>query len=129
MMRILLFLLFLCLGGVANAQLDYDQRLLAKFTPERLTKMKSEHPEILAYWTYYLDESYVIVDSEVSGKAMASESEVQILDLANFNILDLGLTMDRNQRQTFAIQGTNKYLVLMSNNRFVDKFNRSQTNK
>lgn len=122
-MRIVLLLTILCLTGTLKGQSDFDERLLVKFNEERITQLQKEHPEIINYWTFYLDNSYYILDGQTSGKTIPTDNLVEIDNLDDFNILELGLAMNRDQSTTYKIAGSSKYLMLLSNREFVNAFN------
>ncbi len=122
MMRFIFFLVLLCFGGIVNSQTDFDQRLLAKFDKDQITTLTSSNPEIVAYWVFYLDHSYEILDMP-GQKDLSGLETLQIRDLEKFNILDFDITMDRYQHKIFKIEGSNKMLRLLSNDAFAKKLN------
>lgn len=124
-MRIIFFLIFLCLGGMAGAQTDFDERLLAKFNKEKIQELEQSNPEVLAYWSYYLDNSYIITDLE-SGKSYEEFEILSIDDLHNFNILSADVHMERNNPKYYRIEGQNKLLILHSNTKFSSMFNQNR---
>jgi len=123
-MRSIFLVLFILSGSSLLAQSDYDARLLAKFSQERIDRLQSERPSVIEYWTYYLDHAYSIVDSGETGKNYQTDQTVEIENLDNFNILELDIHMDRRQAKTYRIQGTDKYLLLHSNQTFSELFSR-----
>ncbi len=127
-MRKLLLLLFCAFAGQAFSQADFDQRLLAKFPEERIKQLQQDQPSVIQYWTYYLDNSYSIV-SEADGKAQPTDEIVKIADLENFNILELDVHMDRKRNLAYKIKGTDKYLVMLSNDAFSKRFNAHRKNQ
>lgn len=127
-MKVIFFVTTLLIGFSSIAQSDYDERLLAKFSEDRINELKVEQPQIIDYYTYYLDHSYEIVDEATSGKSFKSDKIVKIKDLDSFNILELGLTMDRSSAKIYKIKGTDKYLRLFSNQEFVLGYNQSRNN-
>lgn len=127
-MKSILFTASLLVGLASFAQSDYDERLLAKFSEERIDQLSKDQPQIIDYYTYYLDHSYEIIDKEKSGKSFQVDQEVKIKDLNSFNILELGLTMDRSASKIYKIKGTDKYLRLLSNREFVLGYNKSRNN-
>jgi len=127
-MKVIFFVTTLLIGFSSIAQSDYDERLLAKFSEARINELKVEQPQIIDYYTYYLDHSYEIVDEATSGKSFKSDKIVKIKDLDSFNILELGLTMDRSSAKIYKIKGTDKYLRLFSNQEFVLGYNQSRNN-
>lgn len=116
-----------CIGTMGQS--DYDQRLLARYSQERIEELLKEQPSIIEYWTYYLDNSYTILDGESTGKALPTERELKIKNLDNFNILDLDIHMDRQKPQAYRIKGTGQYLILKSNSQFSKEFSRNRTPK
>lgn len=124
-MKILLTLSLLVTALTGVAQRDYDPRLLAKFSEERIRELQRDQPQIIDYWTYYLDESYSIV-ALTDGKILKSEKTLRIKDFENLNILELNVHQDRSQSKAYKIRGTGEYLVLMSNDAFTAKYNKSR---
>ncbi|MEM9050440.1 MAG: hypothetical protein AAGC47_00175 [Bacteroidota bacterium] len=116
----------ICLAILSFGQADYDQRLLAKYSKERLTKLIEKQPATIEYWTYYLDNSYTIVDGNATGKAILADEEVKIKNIEDFNILKLGIFMDGYATKYYSISGTNKYLALKSTDQFVKEFSRTK---
>lgn len=125
-MRIIFLFLFLVSSLAISAQSDYDPRLLAKFSEERIVQLQREQPSVIDYWTYYLDHAYTIVNSDKTGKSFSSDETIEIKDLENFNILELDIHMDRKQSKTFKIKGTNSYLLLHSNQTFSELYSRNR---
>jgi len=124
-MKNLLTLIFVATVAFAYGQTDYDNRLLAKFSEERIKELQQTQPQIIEYWTYYLDESYQIVGT-ADGKTLPSEKTIKIKDFNNLNILELDVQMDRSMSKSYKIKSTGEYLVLLSNEAFSAKFNRSR---
>lgn len=124
-MKHMLTLLLVIAAFAAAAQADYDSRLLAKFSEERIIELQRDQPQIIDYWTYYLDESYNIV-ALAEGKAMPSEKTLRIKDFKNINILALDVHQDRSQSKAYKIKSTGEYLVLMSNDAFTAKYNKAR---
>lgn len=116
---IVLFLFFAC---SLFAQNQYDERLLAKFNKEQITTLNTSNPEVIAYWTYYLDHAYSI-ENVPSGKDVSGLPEVKIKNLNRLNILELDVHMNRVAPMYYRIKGSNQLLVMMSNEEFSEKFN------
>ncbi|NEN24121.1 hypothetical protein G3O08_11475 [Cryomorpha ignava] len=121
-MKSILILFFLGVSLSVFSQGDFDKRLLAKFSEERIEELTKDHTAVIEYWTYYLDNSYIIIDGDATGKLLASGQSIRIKTLKDFNILNYDLHMDRNIRKTYDIKGTNSYLILLSNNEFSKAF-------
>jgi hypothetical protein len=122
-----LVVLTICIGSMGQSQ--FDQRLLARYSEDRIAELNENQPSTIEYWTYYLDHSYTIVDGEATGKTMMSGEVVKIKDLENFNILDLDIAMDRNKSNVCRIKGMSQYLVLKSNTQFSKEFSRIRSSQ
>lgn len=122
-MKSILFFGAFLLCVSAFSQADYDKRLLSKFSEERVFELQKTQPQIIDYWTYYLDHSYQIIDGKATGKTFLTDESLKIKNMDSFNVLDLGITMDRSAAKIYKINGTDKYLRLLSNDEFVRSFN------
>ena len=122
-----MILFFIGLSAYAFSQGDFDKRLLAKYSTDQIADFQKNNADVLNYYSFYLDNSYILVDSEKTGKELiSSEGELKIRDLSNFNILAYKLTMDRNSRKIYKIKGSNTYLILLANSEFTDLYNRQR---
>ena len=121
-MKSLLTLITLILGVASYGQVDYDKRLLAKYSEEKIKELIVKQPSLVDYWTYYLDNSYTIIDGEVSGKFLMTDQEVKIKKMDQFNIFELGIYMDGYATKYFRIAGTDKFLALKSTQQFVKEY-------
>lgn len=117
-----LTVLFLLLACSLFAQNQFDERLLAKFNKEQITTLNTSNPEVIAYWTYFLDHAYSIEDVP-AGKDVSTLPEVKIKNTAKLNILELDVHMNRVVPMYYRIKGSNQLLVMMSNEEFSEKFN------
>ena len=77
-MKSLLTLITLILGIASYGQVDYDKRLLSKYSEEKIEELIDKQPSLIDYWTYYLDNSYTIIDGEATGKFVITDQEVKI---------------------------------------------------
>lgn len=126
-MRFFLILFFVGISAYAFSQDDFDKRLLAKYSKDQIADFQKNHDAVLNYYSFYLDNSYILVDSEKTGKQLISnEHELKIKDLNDFNILAYNLTMDRTSRKIYKIKGSDTFLVLLSNSEFTDLYNRQR---
>lgn len=121
-MKFFTLILFLGISVSVFSQTDFDKRLLAKFSQEQLTDMAANHPNILNYWTYYLDHSYEIVDIQ-AGKDVSEYPEIQFKSPEKFNILKVDATMKKVGKTHFRIKNTNQLLILDSNTGFTKDYN------
>lgn len=121
-MRILAMLFMLFTSVAVHAQTDFDKRLLAKFEEAQIQSLLEKNPEVIAYWTYFLDHGYEVVDIP-SEKA---ESVTEVISLgrnkSNFNILATEVGTPGEHPRYFRIAGTNQMLVVRSNDDFIQKF-------
>lgn len=121
-MKTIFILFFLGVSLSAFSQDDFDKRLLVKFSEEQVLKMKSEHPNVLEYWDFYLDHSYVIVDVP-EGKSASEYPELKFKSADKFNILAHDITMNSTVKKYYQLPGSNQMLVLLSSADFTKKFN------
>lgn len=122
-MKSILFGLVFSIASVSLfSQGDFDERLLSKFDAEQIQDLQAKNSPSIAYWTFYLDNSYEIVDLP-AGKSAEEFEQVKIKDIDNFNILDLDIDMARSTKKYFQIKGSDQILVLLSNEEFVARFN------
>lgn len=121
-MKSILILFFLGVSMSVFAQSDFDKRLLAKYSEEQLTDMAENHSAVLTYWTYYLDNSYEIVDIE-AGKNIDMYPEIKFKSADKFNVLEHDAKRQKVGKTHFRIKNTNQLLVLDSGDDFVKKYN------
>lgn len=121
MKSILIVLSLFCFSSI-YAQSDFDERLLVMFDESQITQFQQSDSPALDYWTFYLDNSYEIVDRP-EGKNVGDIEELKIKNLEKFNILDSNLTMDRHAPKYYRIKGSDKMLVLLSGTEFTEKYN------
>lgn len=126
-MKTLFTFFVLIMSLVVMGQSNFDQRLLSRYSEERVQELLEKQPSTIEYWTYYLDHSYTILDGEAMGKTILTDEEVKIKDLENFNVLDLEIYMDRNKSKTFKIKGTNHFLLLKSDTQFSKEFSNNRS--
>lgn len=118
------FITFLFLTFLAKAQnIGLDQRLLSKFTKNELNEMQSKSPDKWAYWNFYAANAYQVVDLPAE-KANAHEirGTVKILDISAINIFDLNYIPLKKEYQYYRIEGTNKLLMIISEEQIKEKF-------
>lgn len=128
-MKTLFTLVFLtiCIGSMGQSQ--FDQRLLARYSEDRIAELNENQPSTIEYWTYYLDHSYTIVDGEATGKTIDTDEVLKIKDLENFNVLDLGIHMDGYRAKYYKVKGSDQYFVLKSSDQFSKEFSRNRSSK
>ncbi len=88
-----------------------DSRLNAKFSKKEL---KSLDQSELDYWTFYLENSFEIVDiPKEKPDAVPATISLKSLDKKDINVFKLGLTPHEFARDYFRIEGTNKMIIVL----------------
>ena len=105
-----------------QAQTNVDPRLQVKFGEERLADLQKNHPSVIDYWTFYLDNSYFVADL-APAKDAGEIPSVKIDDISRFNILALDVHPMENGNRIYRIEGTDKLLVLHSTEKIAEMFN------
>ena len=105
-----------------------DQRLYAVFGKEYIEESLRSDVFSLQRWTFYLDNAYFISDNPQTKDGSEGDfPSVKITDLAHINILQLekeqNLKRDYYTESIYRIEGTTKYLVYHSGQRFIEAFN------
>ena len=105
-----------------------DQRLYAVFGKEYIEESLRSDVFSLQRWTFYLDNAFIISDSPQTKDGSEGDfPSVKITDLAHINILQLekeqNLKRDFYTESIYRIDGTTKYLVYHSGQRFIEAFN------
>lgn len=121
-MKFFTLILFMGISVSVFSQTDFDKRLLAKFSQEQITDMAANHPEILNYWTYYLDHSYEIVTIQ-AGKDVSEYPEIKFKSSGKFNILTVDASRQKVGKTHYRIKNSNQLLVLDSTTGFTKKYN------
>lgn len=110
--KLLFFVGLMAFSAPMFSQVDYDQRLLAKFPEEKIKELLVSNPEIIRYWTFFLDHSWEVV-KPAPGKSTENYPLVKIKIREDFNILETDLTPGQESPQYFRLQNGN-LLVLKS---------------
>ena len=105
-----------------HAQSDVDPRLTAKFAPERLADLQKNHPSVIEYWTFYLDNAYYLADL-APAKDASDLATVKIDDISHFNILALDVHPMELGNRVYRIEGSDKLLVMHSIEKIAEMFN------
>lgn len=101
---------------------DFDQRLLAKYSAEQIRELQKTQPQLIAYWTFYLDNAYTIEDIYTE-KEVPFSGTIKLKDPQSFNILASEVTMNRDKATFYRIKNSNKILVVHSGRNITNAFN------
>ncbi|HLV52428.1 MAG TPA: hypothetical protein VKY29_00305 [Cryomorphaceae bacterium] len=121
-MKIFIVSLFALFAVSAGAQQNTDPRLKVKFSEERLSELAKNHPSVIEYWTFYLDNAYVVSTVE-PGKNVQDLQTISIDDPNDFNILALDIHPVENASGYYLIEGTDKMLIVHSSEKIAELFN------
>lgn len=131
-MKGIVTLFLLSVSIISSAQnkhsdnVEIDERLKEVYEIKYLTSLQIQNPVLLQRWSYYLDNSFYIVDFPKE-KGNPNYPIIEVADLSKINILLLEqkneLTRDFNKTVKYKIKGTNKILVYYSGKEFNQKFN------
>ena len=125
---ILAFCLFIGNALIAQTNSNYDKRLLSKYSEEQIEELLTEHAQVIAYWEYYLDNAYTIVDIPME-KEIEFEGIIDFKNPATFNILESGAEMHRTTSKFYEIKSDKtKMLVVYSGDMITRKFNQMYHN-
>jgi hypothetical protein len=98
--------------GTASAQDKTDSRLLSKFSKKEL---KSLDAETLNYWSFYLENSFEIVEipKEKGSDAVEQTISLRSMDKKYINVFKLGLEPHEYARDYYRIEGTDKMIIVL----------------
>ncbi|MGB0881555.1 MAG: hypothetical protein ACPGSO_01285 [Vicingaceae bacterium] len=111
----LIFLGVFSLSLVAQTD-QLDKRLLVKYKKNELKALQKDAPQEYKYINYCLDNAWYI--SPLPKEKMKSSNnrigQIKIKDVNNLNFYKLNIEIIENDYQFFAIEGTDKMLVVKS---------------
>ncbi len=107
----LLAILLVSSNTFAQSTNDIDSRLSSKFSKKELKNLDQSE---LDYWTFYLENSFEIVDiPKEKPDAVPATISLKSLDKKDINVFKLGLTPHEFARDYFRIEGTNKMIIVL----------------
>ncbi len=127
-MRNLLFAaaFVLLVHNISAQAKNYDLRLLSKFSEKELKEMQYQNPETLSYWNFYVANAFQVVDlPNEKSNAHEIKGNVQIQNINLINIFDLHYLPLAKDYQYYRIEGTNKLLVILSEEQIKEKFEKT----
>lgn len=116
------FALIIMLSTSSQAQnIDFDKRLLSKFSKKELKSMPAE---TLNYWIFYLENSYEIVDlPKEKPDAVPTVIKLSSTDKKNVNVFELGFTTHAFARDYVRIEGTDKMIIILPQTEIDERYN------
>lgn len=100
-----------------------DARLKSNFTEKELAEMQSKNPANLEYLNFYVANAYEITPMPIGkGDAHEIKGTVKIANLSSVNIYELKLFPLQKDYQYYKIEGTDKLLVIISEEQLKAKF-------
>lgn len=125
MKKIYLVALFMSFAFASISQNDaIDARLNSKFSKKELQELQSKNPSELAFLNFYVANAYQVTPMP-SGKGGTHEikGSVKLTDINTINIYELNLTPLQKDYQYYTIEGTDKLLVIISDEQIRAKYN------
>lgn len=125
-MRKLLLLALIFSGLSMSAQRnEIDPRLEAKFSQEQLQNMPEAR---IAYWNYYLDHSFEIMD--IAEEKADYLQELEVIGVASSDFHGLSITLDTYQKEGayLRFKGEDKMVVIKPIDQFIQEFNQYYQN-
>jgi len=113
MKRLIILCLVTVFATAAIAQ-EVDSRLLAKFSKEELSEMKTNNPDQYTFIHQCLTHGFYLANA--GGKSLSKEvrGEIEITDINKINFFELGLEPEENRYLYYKIKGHDKLLVVRS---------------
>jgi hypothetical protein len=117
MKNLLIAFVFILISLSSIAQSDnVDDRLLTKYSIEELNALKTESPSEYIFINYCIENAWYIqaLPKEKMKSNDGRIGKIQIQDLNNINFYSLNVNIVKDDYQFFAIEGTDKMLVIKS---------------
>ncbi len=113
------------LSAIAQTN-DVDKKLLSKYSIEELNTIKTEKPEEYKLLTYCIQSAWYIqaLPKEKAKENPARVGSIKIKDINNINFYTLNIELIDNDYQFFAIEGTDKMLVVKSRQHIIKELNK-----
>jgi hypothetical protein len=107
---------------IAQKSVEPDVRLLEIYPQVKLDYMLQNNPMDIALLNFKLDNAYFIEDISNISLNEITVSNVTIDDINNFNFFSLKLIPLNNARSYYSILGTDKLLIVKSDNEIITEF-------
>ncbi|RUA30124.1 MAG: hypothetical protein DSY76_02720 [Bacteroidetes bacterium] len=106
-----------------------DTRLVDYLGQEKLAILQKNDPDIIVYYNYFLDNSYIIqtlpADKLKGGnyKTLNLPLSAGQVDRKKLNVLKLDIQRKYDQRVYYKIAGSQEVLIFLSEKEFMKKYN------
>jgi len=138
-------LIFTCVwlfsfNAFSQSDIEFDEKLLFRYTVEEIESMESTNPARLDYLNYYVNNAFYFIEYSNIPEQKASNipdvlnfislPENYVLTEAitkdNFNILMYAVEFKENTRGEYRLGGSNDLLIIRSKNEIYDLYNQAQ---
>lgn len=121
MRNVLLLAGFLLLSSLAFSQSNsFDERLLSLYNQEQIENLLEESPDVISFWTYYLDNGYFISDY-IEKRHGHIENEVSLN--GTLNLLELKIFPGNSGVKQFVDKENGKVLSVLPTEKIAGKLN------
>jgi len=127
-----LLTIFFLVSFISSQNPQPDKRLLDYFGQEKLDILMKNSPDIIYYYNFYLDNSWII--EELPQEKLNSKSILGVIslatnssgniDLQNINILKLNIKREYYSKTYYRIANTNKVIIFLSEEEFMKNYNK-----
>jgi hypothetical protein len=106
-----------------------DPRLIDYLGNEKLAILQKNNPNIIVYYNYFLDNSYIL--SEVPQDKINDNNLQELtvpleggkVNIAKLNLLMLNIQYKQDQRVYYSIKNSKQILVMLSGEELMEKYN------
>lgn len=120
-MRTAIIVLALILGIQSYAQkTSNDPRLLERFSESQLNNMDESR---VAYWTYYLEHTYTIMD--IPAEKASYLENLEVIDISSEDFHGFSMILDSYQKEGtyLRFQNEDKMVAIKPIAQFIEEFN------
>lgn len=119
-------LILFALSAAAQTS-QIDQRIVAKYGQNMAQTMAQKSPDQILWYTYWADHGFEIVDqSTMPGTTAVGALDLASTDPSQINLLTLPVMVFEHENRVYAINGTNKFLVVKARGPVAQAFRDSQ---
>lgn len=113
-----------------------DERLSEFYSEERIETLLTKQPQIIKYWNYFLDNSYLIEDmpNEKANSYPNLKDQVKVnretgvsyevsMDVSELNLMLFDLEITKDKRKVYRLGDTGQVIVFLSKDEFLAQYN------